>query len=146
MSEQVARHPQHSDARLSLQLQSHVCDFIQVPAGLLQGGALGGQVPVGGQEGEASGGHCMKTYPEDTSGGQVRTCPWSKLMSVEYSGSGVFHPLEAEGGSIQQWSFTENIPHTVHVPVMERVVFHLRMPADMTSQTGIVLVMEDAWK
>lgn len=46
MGKEIAGDPQHLDSGLSLQLESQVCNFIQIPVGLLQGGALRGHVPV----------------------------------------------------------------------------------------------------
>lgn len=46
MGKEIAGDPQHLDSGLSLQLESQVCYFIQIPVGLLQGGALRGHVPV----------------------------------------------------------------------------------------------------
>lgn len=40
VGEQVAGDPQNLNSSLILQLESQICDFIQVPVGLLQGGAF----------------------------------------------------------------------------------------------------------
>lgn len=40
VGEQVAGDPQNLNSSLFLQLESQICNFIQVPVGLLQGGAF----------------------------------------------------------------------------------------------------------
>lgn len=47
MGKEIAGDPQHLDSSLALQLVSKVCYFIQIPVGLLQGGALRSHIPAG---------------------------------------------------------------------------------------------------
>lgn len=47
MGKEIAGDPQHLDSSLALQLESKVCYFIQIPVGLLQGGALRSHIPAG---------------------------------------------------------------------------------------------------
>lgn len=46
VGKEVAGDPQHLDSSLALQLESQVRYFIQIPVGLLQGGALRSHIPV----------------------------------------------------------------------------------------------------
>lgn len=45
MGKEIAGDPQHLDPSLTLQLESKVCYFIQIPVGLLQGGAFRSHIP-----------------------------------------------------------------------------------------------------